>query len=326
MSAFDVVPRVGALPLRLGMGRQEVFDLLGETEHGDTTGLALWFKVGVHATFGPDDRLAQIGFALAPGGVPVLYKDLDLNTAPATGVVAHISRDAVPSTEDPPFSVVWRDLDVAVWRENDPADFDDWPPDVPDDGDRRGLYWQSFEIGPAGYFSRRPTSWVHDWKTWAEAQGLEADEARALAIDLLEAWKLDPDLDTNSDWRAWAHGRGLGPDLAAALDAAMARQLADSRVVRMPSLGGTPAEHEAWAIMRGTSDEYKSLRIAFVPGDARRLAIRTRNSDLDREIEALKASPLPAKPVNWQRWARAMRFPPAEARAFAAQMAEFLSR
>jgi hypothetical protein len=81
ISKFNIVPGVGALPIRFGMARSEVHTLLGPPERsGKAAGATrdYWFRMSVNIGYNKDGFVNHIGFA--PGKFELSFRDAKLWT------------------------------------------------------------------------------------------------------------------------------------------------------------------------------------------------------------------------------------------------------
>lgn len=150
MIEYVVEPFIGVGPVRLGMSRDQVKLAMPEPskpfrKSKDNPHLTdAFFENGFQVFYGGDPPEVEYIELSRDAGFRVLYRELDVFATSADEVVAFISRDAPFDTSDweVPYSYVFRDLQLSLWR-----------PVVPEsDKDTEGHYFSTIGIGRTGYY------------------------------------------------------------------------------------------------------------------------------------------------------------------------------
>jgi len=147
---FDLLPRVGAGAIRLGMSRAEVRQVLGPpvTSYPKIPDAPLtdtYFGADLQITYDADDRVEHIELN-GPGAIDAVLHGRSLLTLPAEDVLAWMKRFAEYDPDDPEvgYSYIYPDLDLSVWRST-------MPEGQEDDG---GRFFRSVGVGRAGYYAK----------------------------------------------------------------------------------------------------------------------------------------------------------------------------
>lgn len=151
MREYQVVPKVGIGPVKLGMHRAEVHSLMGtppvgfrktETERYETDA---YHQNGFQVFYAGDEPRVEYIELSRDSGFVVYYKGIDVFGTKAEDIVNLIAQDAPFDQNDQElgYSYVFPALELCVWRPVVPESEDD-----PD-----GRYFSTIGIGVAGYYS-----------------------------------------------------------------------------------------------------------------------------------------------------------------------------
>jgi hypothetical protein len=146
---YDVLPRVGAGAIRLGMSRAEARRVLGVPvrSYPKVPGAPLtdtYFGADLQVAYDADDRVQYIELN-GPGAVDAVFHGRSLLMLPAEGVLAWMKRFAEYDPDDPEvgYSYIYPDLDLSVWR-----------PTLPEGSeDDEGRFFRSVGVARAGYYA-----------------------------------------------------------------------------------------------------------------------------------------------------------------------------
>jgi len=142
---FEIEPKVGALPVRLGMNLDQVCAVLGE--FSGPPGERYFFDGAVLVNFVRENQVADdvtyIEVRRLPG-IRVMYKGVSLFEAAAHEVEQVVCGREVASDED---TCTNFDLDLGLWR-----DFEEDSLLSGDDPSKAGWPWLTIGVGPGGYF------------------------------------------------------------------------------------------------------------------------------------------------------------------------------
>ena len=147
---FEVVPAVGVPPVHFGMSGDAVADAMGVPRRdrgSDEAKLHYFgsaFQIGLEA-----GRANFIELSWSPAEFEVWYKETSVFDTRADALVARISEDCPAVERENGHTVVFYNLDLALWRPLLPSDSG---PDAPENEYRNGRYWMTIAIGSKGYF------------------------------------------------------------------------------------------------------------------------------------------------------------------------------
>jgi hypothetical protein len=149
---LELIPHVGAGPVRLGMTRDQARDAVGvepqpflkspgspyPTDAFDGLG------IGFHVYYdGPEPVVDFIELANG-GGLEALLGDVDVFATPADVLVARLEREhALDPSSEPGYLYLFRDLGLSLWRSTIPESEDD----------PEGRYFDAVAIGTPESFS-----------------------------------------------------------------------------------------------------------------------------------------------------------------------------
>lgn len=153
LTAYEVIPRVGAGPVKLGMTREEVRRVMPgpcqsflkdpDAEHETDAFHDTGFQVFYRGEF-PVVEYIELS---RESGFRALYRGLDVFATSAGQALAHVSGDAAFDPDNPElgYSYTFPDLDLSLWRPVMPRS-----PEDP-----RGREFSTIGIGVAGYYGDR---------------------------------------------------------------------------------------------------------------------------------------------------------------------------
>ncbi len=150
MRAYDVTPKIGVGPVRLGMHRDEVRAAMDQEPERFMKAETCRYETDAyhHSAFqvsyeGDEPRVEFIELS-REGGFIALYRAMDVFGTSASDLVEFIARDARFDGRDPElgYSFVFPSLDLSLWR---PV----LPEDSPD-----GEFFSTIGVGVEGYFRR----------------------------------------------------------------------------------------------------------------------------------------------------------------------------
>lgn len=149
---LEIVPRMGAPPIRLGMKRREVEAELGRPARwqpeSDATGYTESHYYGAYGgialNFDANGRLHVIQMNWDEVARPtVLYAGLSVFDTPAEELVARLAEGSEVAVRDGGHSALLTDLGLILWR---PVLLSDYRSDAPEDEYRNGKYWTTIEV------------------------------------------------------------------------------------------------------------------------------------------------------------------------------------
>lgn len=141
MKHFEIEPNVGVGPIKLGMPKNEVINLLGkpEFENNDRTaylsGFMIDFDESNHVEF---IELSKSDLFEAS------YKGINLHNVTALQAVEHVCKFDSYDTSDPElgYSYIFKELQLSLWRNTLPEK----------DLDEDGKHFESVAIGVSNYY------------------------------------------------------------------------------------------------------------------------------------------------------------------------------
>lgn len=147
---YEVTPHVSVGPVRLGMTRDQVRNLMpGPCEPFPKERDALhetdaFHESGFQVFYGGPAPVVEYIELSRDSGFRALYRGVDVFATPADELAAHIAHDAPfdPDNGELGYSYIFPALDLSLWR---PA-----IPDSPDDTD--GREFSTIGIGIEGYY------------------------------------------------------------------------------------------------------------------------------------------------------------------------------
>lgn len=164
---FDIIPHIGASNLKLGMTRDEVRTLLGIpgyssekiTMEYDDFSLPLpakdgYFENELQITFDDDNKIEFIEFSGKDAvHIKVFLNEVEVFKVPAPELVLHIisstKSDYDKEDEEIPFSYIFPEIDLSVWRPVIP-ELDEEMGEIPEFDE--GKYFSTIGIGIRGYY------------------------------------------------------------------------------------------------------------------------------------------------------------------------------
>lgn len=144
MKTFEIKPKIGVGPIRIGMTRAEVREHLGQPEADDDK--REWYLEDMAINFDPSGKVTFIELAESENYKATLngkcLHDLDADEA-----VSHVQKIAPYDENDPEFgyTYLFPDLQISLWR-----------PVIPDSeqdpNDSTGRRFEAVGVGGDGYF------------------------------------------------------------------------------------------------------------------------------------------------------------------------------
>ena len=166
---FDLIPHVGASIIKLGMSREEIRSTLGKPEHSTEKSVFQFEEVAIQRpamdgyfnselqiTF--DDRGMADFIEFSGRGAKhtkVFLSGVDVFHTPAPDLIRTIS--AITKTEfdkdeeEMPYTYVFPDVDLGVWRQVVADQYED-ENQIPESDD--GKYFWTIGIGVKGYYKK----------------------------------------------------------------------------------------------------------------------------------------------------------------------------
>ena len=141
MPVYEVEPREGVGPVRLGASRDDVRAAVSDPPESFQKGAHELYEVdafdrlGLHVHYGGDSPAVEFIEAFPVNGVRFALGGVDLFGSPAAEVVAGLAGRYAVAEEEEGCSFVVPELDIALWRES------------PDDET-----FESAGVGESGYF------------------------------------------------------------------------------------------------------------------------------------------------------------------------------
>ncbi|MCC9641603.1 hypothetical protein LOC71_04905 [Rhodopirellula sp. JC740] len=145
MKAFDILPTVGVGPIRFGMTRADVRQLIGPHD-GDADEEREWYLEGLAIDFDAAGKVAFIEIAESENFRALLDGEC-LHELDADSAVAHVEKLAPYDTSapEPGYTYVFPTLQLSLWRSV--------VPDASQDSDDpSGRTFEAVGVGPSGYF------------------------------------------------------------------------------------------------------------------------------------------------------------------------------
>ncbi len=151
MKEYQVVPKVGVGPVKLGMHRAEVHSAMGtppvrfrktETERYETDAYA---QNGFQIFYSGDEPRVEYIELSSDSDFVASYKGVDVFGTKAESIVTFIAQDALFDQNDWElgYSYIFPALELGVWRPVVPGSADD----------PEGRYFSTIGIGMTGYYS-----------------------------------------------------------------------------------------------------------------------------------------------------------------------------
>jgi hypothetical protein len=154
MRAYEIMPKVGIGPVRLGALRNEVHAVMGSAPHRfmktpqSKHPTEAWHNRAFHVYYcGPAATVEFIEVAQSDEFV-ALYKGVDVHRTKADELVAYVARDTPFDRSDRElgYAYVFPAIELSLWRAVMPKSADD-----PD-----GQFFEAVGLGIRGYFSNPP--------------------------------------------------------------------------------------------------------------------------------------------------------------------------
>ena len=144
MKEFEIEPKVGVGPIRLGMTREEVREQLGDPD--DATDQREWYLEDMAIDFDKSGHAEFIELA-ASERFRVIFQGKDLHELEADDAVAHLRAIAEYDENDPELgcSFVFPALQLCLWRPMIPFDGQD-------EDDPTGRRFEAIGVAGEGYF------------------------------------------------------------------------------------------------------------------------------------------------------------------------------
>ena len=128
MPVYEVEPRGGVGPVRLGARRDDVRAAVSDPPDSFQKGALQRYEVdafdslGLHVHYTGDDPVVEFIEAFPANGVRFTLGGVDLLGSPAAAVVAALAEQYAVAEEEHGCSFVVPELDVALWRESPGAE------------------------------------------------------------------------------------------------------------------------------------------------------------------------------------------------------------
>src|ERR1043166_9392443 len=143
MSDYTVQPFVGVGPVRFGMSRDEVCQVMPEASRSfrktptEPHEVDLFHQSGFQIFYEGQEPMVEYIELSRDSGIRAHYRDLEVFATPADEVVAYIARDAAfdEKARELPYSYIFPGLQLSLWR-----------PVLPEDDDA-GRYFSTIGIG-----------------------------------------------------------------------------------------------------------------------------------------------------------------------------------
>jgi hypothetical protein len=145
MQTLEIQPTVGVGPIRFGMSRAEVRELIGPHD-GDSDEDREWYLEDLAIEFDSSGKVAFIEIAESENFRAVLNGEC-LHELDADSAIAHVKKSAAydPNAPEPGYTYVFPALQLSLWR-----------PVVPDASqdadDPTGRAFEAVGVGRTGYF------------------------------------------------------------------------------------------------------------------------------------------------------------------------------
>lgn len=141
MKHFEIEPNVGVGPIKLGMSKAEVIDILGKPEFENNERSA--YLSGFMVDFDESNHVEFIELAKSDL-FEATYKGINLHNVSAPQAVDHVCKFDVYDNNDPElgYSYVFKKLQLSLWRGTFPES----------EHDEDGKYFESVAIGVENYF------------------------------------------------------------------------------------------------------------------------------------------------------------------------------
>lgn len=145
MQTFDIRPTLGVGPIRFGMTRDDVRELIGPHD-GDGDEEREWYLEDLAIDFNADGKVAFIELAESENFRALLDGEC-LHELDADSAVAHVEKLASfdPNGPEPGYTYIFPKLQLSLWRPVVPD-----ASQVPDDP--TGRTFEAVSVGPVGYF------------------------------------------------------------------------------------------------------------------------------------------------------------------------------